>query len=91
MKTRNIKWKSPMIAFSVFLVFILVLFIQFLYLSLSSNVYGINMKEFASNRNTYSKILYSKRGSIYDADGNTLATDVSSYTVIAYLDESRTG
>ena len=91
MKTRNIKWKSPMIMFSIFLVFIFVLFIQFLYLSLSSSIYGIDMKAFASNRNTYSKILYSKRGTIYDKDGNTLATDVSSYTVIAYLDESRTG
>lgn len=91
MKTRTNKWKSPMIAFCFFLVFIFVLYLQYLYLSLSSNVYGINMQEFANNRNTYSSTLYAKRGTIYDSQGDVLATDVSSYTVIAYLDESRTG
>ncbi len=91
MKTRSIKWKTPMIVFCVFLVFIFVLFLQYLYLSLSPNVYGINMQEFASNRNTYSSTLYAKRGTIYDSQGDILANDVSSYTVIAYLDESRTG
>ena len=29
------------------------------------------------------------RGTIYDVRGNILAQDVSSYTLIAYLDESR--
>lgn len=92
MKTRDDKkWKAPMSIFIIFLVFILVLFLQYLYLSLSPSVYGINMQEFASNRNTYSSTLYAKRGTIYDKDGNTLAIDVSSYTVIAYLDPSRTG
>ena len=91
MKTRTNKWKSPMIAFCFFLVFIFFLYLQYLYLSLSSNVYGINMQEFANNRNTYSSTLYAKRGTIYDVQGDILATDVSSYTVIAYLDESRTG
>lgn len=91
MKTRTNKWKSPMIAFCFFLVFIFVLYLQYLYLSLSSKVYGINMQEFANNRNTYSSTLYAKRGTIYDVQGDILATDVSSYTVIAYLDESRTG
>ena len=85
------KWKAPMIVFSIFLVFILILFLQYLYLALSPNVYGINMQEFASNRNTYSSTLYAKRGTIYDNSGDVLATDVSSYTVIAYLDENRTG
>ena len=91
MKTRSIKWKTPMIVFCIFLVFICILFLQYLYLSLSPNVYGINMQEFASNRNTYSSTLHAKRGTIYDSQGDVLATDVSSYTVIAYLDESRTG
>ena len=91
MKTRNLKWKTPMIAFGIFLVFILILFLQYIYLALSPSVYGIDMEEFASNRNTYSSILYAKRGTIYDSGGDVLANDVSSYTVIAYLDESRTG
>lgn len=91
MKTGNMKWKAPIVVFTLFLVFIFILFIQYLYLSLSSSVYGIDMKDFANNRNTTSNILYSKRGTIYDSKGNTLATNISSYTVIAYLDESRTG
>lgn len=91
MKNKNMKWKAPMMVFFVFLFFISLLFIQYLYLSLSPSIYGINMQEFAANRNTYSSILHSKRGTIYDKDGDILATDVSSYTVIAYLDESRTG
>ena len=49
------------------------------------------MQEFASNRNTYSSLLHAQRGTIYDSQGDILAQDVSSYTVIAYLDESRTG
>lgn len=91
MKTGNKVWKIPMGVFIIFLVFILILFIQYLYLSLFPNVYGINMQEFALKRNTYAGTLYAKRGTIYDKDENILATDVSSYTVVAYLDESRTG
>ena len=91
MKTGNKVWKAPMGIFIIFLVFICILFIQYLYLALSPNVYGINMQEFASQRNTYSGIIYSKRGTIYDNANNILATDIASYTVIAYLDESRTG
>lgn len=94
MKTRKIKsanWKFPKIVFLVFLVFIFVLYIQLSYLSLSPNIYGINMDEFALNRNTISGILPASRGTIYDASGTILAQNVSSYTVIAYLDESRTG
>ena len=91
MKTRSMKWKTPMVVFCVFLVFILILFLQYVYLALSPNVYGINMQEFAANRNTYSSLLHAKRGTIYDSQGDILAQDVSSYTVIAYLDESRTG
>ena len=91
MKTRSMKWKTPMVVFCVFLVFILILFLQYIYLAISPNVYGINMQEFASNRNTYSSLLHAQRGTIYDSQGDILAQDVSSYTVIAYLDESRTG
>lgn len=91
MKTRNKKWKSPMAVFMIFLVFICILFLQYIYLSLSPSVYGINMQKFVLNRNTYSNTLYAKRGNIYDSENNVLATTVSSYTVIAYLDPSRTG
>ncbi|MBO5095302.1 MAG: penicillin-binding protein [Bacilli bacterium] len=89
MKTKT--YKFPILVFIVFFVFILVLFTQYIYLSLSRKVYGIDMQEFASNRNTVSSTLYAKRGTIYDNNDNILALDVSSYTIVAYLDESRSG
>jgi len=84
-------WKFPKKVFGVFLFCFGIIYIQFAYLSLSPTIYGIDMDEFASKRNTYSTTLYAKRGTIYDNEGNTLALNVSSYTVIAYLSESRTG
>ena len=47
------------------------------------------MKAFAANRNTVSRILKAKRGTIYDSEGNVLAHNVTSYTLIAYLDPKR--
>lgn len=58
-------------------------------LSLSSEIDGINIKQFVANRNTRKKTVYAKRGTIYDKVGNTLARTVNSYTVIAYLSETR--
>jgi len=84
------KWNYPIICFSIFFVVITILFLQFCYLSLSKNVYGINMKEFAASRNTVTSMLTAKRGTIYDIEGNVLAQNISSYTLIAYLDSSRT-
>ena len=94
MKTRkkeNTNWKYPNKVFKVFLVFILILYLQFAYISLSPNIYGINMDDFAKSRNTVKMTLPAARGNIYDKDKNVLALNVTSYTVIAYLDESRTG
>lgn len=93
MKTRKKKqnWNLPKKVFIFFLVFIIILIIQFIHLSLFKNIYGINMKEFALNRNTTSNIIYATRGSIFDRDGSNLAINVTSYTVIAYLSPTRTG
>ena len=93
MKTGNNKksWAFPKKTFFIFLVFILALFLQYAYVSLFPSVYGINMSQFASNRYTVSSTLKARRGNIFDSSGNLLALNVSSYTVIAYLSESRTG
>ncbi len=84
------KWNAPIICFFTFFIVMLILFLQFCYLSLSKKVYGINMKEFASSRNTVSSVLTAKRGDIYDVEGNVLAQNITSYTLIAYLDPTRT-
>jgi penicillin-binding protein 2B len=94
MKTRNSlnqPWNFPKRVFKVFLVFIMLLFAQLTYLSVFPNIYGINMDAFAKQRNTVEKKLYAARGNIYDRDKNILALNVASYTVIAFLDASRTG
>ena len=48
------------------------------------------MKEFAKNRNTVTSVLNANRGTIYDIEGNPLAQNITSYTLIAYLDSTRT-
>ena len=83
------RWKFPKYVFTGFLVIFLLLYIQYAYLALSPKIYGIDMDSFASKRSTYSTTLLASRGSIYDNEGNYLALNVSSYTVIAYLDSNR--
>ena len=87
--SKNKNWKFPKAVFTVFLVVFFVLYIQYAYLSLSPTIYGKNMDEFAAKRSTVSTTLSATRGSIFDISGNALALNVSSYTVIAYLDENR--
>lgn len=60
------------------------------YLALATEVDGVNLQQFASTRTTRKIVLPAKRGTIYDNNGNVLGQDVSSYTLIAYLDETRT-
>ena len=84
------KWNAPIVCFIIFFIVILILFLQFCYLGLSKKVYGINIKDFASTRNTAVSILTAKRGTIYDIEGNVLAQNISSYTLIACLDSSIT-
>jgi len=84
------KWNAPIICFCIFFIVILILFLQFCYLGLSKKVYGIDMKEFASTRNTVTSVLTAERGTIFDFESNILAQNITSYTLIAYLDEGRT-
>ena len=86
---KNKRWKFPKTVFTIFLVVFFALYIQYAYLALSPSVYGINMDDFAAKRSTVSTILNANRGTIFDTTGNSLALNVSSYTVIAYLDENR--
>ncbi len=62
---------------------------RLIYLNLAKTVDGIDLSEFAENRNTTKETLYAKRGTIYDSNGEILAQSVDSYTLIAYLDKSR--
>lgn len=76
-----------LIVFFLFLIFIISLSYRTL---IDYKAKGnLTISEFINNRNTVEETLLPERGTIYDALGNPLAQDVSSYTIIAYLDESR--
>ena len=90
-KKKQIKkgWKFPKRVFFVFFLCMLILFIRFCYLSLSKTVNGHDIQAFAANRNTVSRTLKANRGTIYDTADTVLAQNITSYTIIAYLDEKR--
>ena len=76
------------------LLFIVSLFIVFagriVYLCTTDYQVGEStITAFIETRNTKEELILPKRGSIIDSNGNVLAEDVASYTVIAYLDERR--
>ena len=62
---------------------------RLIFLNLATKIDGIDLKEFAKNRNTTKETLYATRGTIYDKNNEVLAETVDSYTVIAFLDSSR--
>ena len=62
---------------------------RLIYLNLATKIDGIDLKEFAKNRNTTKETLYATRGTIYDKNNEVLAETVDSYTVVAFLDSSR--
>ena len=85
----SIHFNSKLSMLAVSFLFVLII-IKLIFVSISDDVDGIDLATFASNRNTEEKTLYASRGSIYDCNGEVLAINANSYTVIAYLSESRT-
>ena len=90
MKRRIRSIKVSNLALLCAFLFFGVLIYRVSYLSLSKKVDGIDLQTFAKNRTTRKTVIPAKRGTIYDANGNILSQDVSSYTLIAYLDPKRT-
>lgn len=86
---KNKQINISMIVFLIFFGCIFLLYIRYIFLALSPKIDNIDMKEFASNRNTVKRTIPAKRGVIYDKDGNTLALNVSSYTLIISLEKSK--
>ncbi len=88
-KKRSCVKINKIIVLAFFCAFIAAI-IKLEYVAIVTNVDGTNLKEFVSNRNTTKKTLYASRGNIYDVNGDAIAQNVNSYTLIAYLSESRT-
>ena len=90
-KTKELKNVKFNIIYALVALFVFgVIFYRVYFLTTTKKVDGINLQEFASNRTTRKEILPSRRGTIFDVNGNALAQNVSSYTLIAYLEKSRT-
>lgn len=89
MKKSTNKVHISKFVFIVGLLLFCVIIGRLIYLNLADSIDGINLKKFAKNRNTTKETLYATRGTIYDKNEEVLAETVDSYTVIAYLDSSR--
>lgn len=87
-RKKRINKVQIIIFISFFLLFVIIIG-RLIYLNLAKEIDGINLSEFAKNRNTKKETLYATRGSIYDTNGEVLAQTVDSYNIIAYLDKSR--
>ena len=73
----------------IFFLFI-VLIARLCYLCLVDYKVGdTTISAFIKNRNTKEEVLMPMRGTIYDNNGNILANDVISYTIVAYLSDTR--
>ena len=87
-RKNNIKY-SKLLIFGSLLLFCLMIG-RVIQLGLSDEIDGVNLKGLASKRTTKTVIEEAKRGTIYTSNGDVLAQNVSSYTLIAYLDSKRT-
>ena len=93
MKKGKKKTNSVKIVGNIGLILTLFLFLILIYragvLALSKKIDGIDLSSFSKSHTIKHENIYAKRGNIYDVNGDILAQNVYSYTLIAYLRESR--
>ncbi len=87
-KRNNVRYSRGIIIISLLL--FVVMIARVTQLALSKEIDGVNLKRLASQRTTKTEVLPAKRGTIYSENGDIIAQNVSSYKLIAYLDEKRT-
>ncbi len=63
---------------------------KLIYVSNSNDVDGVDIKQVATNRYSATTKISASRGTIYSVNEEALAKNVNSYTVVAFLSESRT-
>lgn len=90
MKRKNNTINVSKIIFVVLVFSFLAIVIKLSLVSLQQKTDGIDLTAFVENRNTETEVLKANRGSIKSADGEVLAQTINSYTLIAYLSDSRT-
>ncbi|MBU9712416.1 penicillin-binding transpeptidase domain-containing protein [Evansella tamaricis] len=85
-KSRKVTIRA-LIILVIFLLGVSGMFSRFVYIQASKEVQGHNLQELLERRWTTSVTLDGKRGTIFDRNGESLAEEIPSYTVIAILDE----
>lgn len=63
--------------------------VRFAYIAINKDVQHVNLRSQAEQIYTQQRIIQARRGNIYDAAGNALATDTSKYTIYAVLDRTQ--
>ena len=86
--SNNIRYSKIVTAVALFLFAIMIARLS--QLALATEIADTNLQALAKQRTTKTDIIQAERGTIYSADNEVLAQNVSSYKLIAYLDESRT-
>ena len=88
-KQRNINFGAA-ILFVIFGLLFFVLFFRFMYIQVTGEVEGQLLAAKAEQKYTDTTTIDAKRGTIYDRNGEVIAEDRSSYSLIAILDKSMT-
>ncbi|RNA69692.1 penicillin-binding protein [Alteribacter keqinensis] len=72
----------------IFLFFISIVFGRFVYIQAAKEVQGQDLRALIEQRWSQTHTIEGKRGSILDREGEAIAEEVASYTLIAVLDDS---
>lgn len=88
-KQRNINFGAA-ILFLLFIVLFFVLFFRFAFIQVTGEVKGQALAAKAKHLYSDTTVIEAKRGTIYDRNGEVIAEDRSSYSIIAILDKKMT-
>ena len=78
------KWLF-MITVALFVSFI----VRFAYIAINKDVQHVNLQSKAEQIYTQRQVIQARRGTIYDAEGNQLASDTRKYTLYAVVDRNQ--
>ena len=85
-KKRNMNVGAAII-FIIFILLFFVLLFRFISIQVTGEVSGQPLVAKARQKYLHTNVLEAKRGGIYDRNGEVIAEDITSYTLIAILDE----
>ncbi|MGJ9381312.1 penicillin-binding protein [Salipaludibacillus sp. CF4.18] len=85
-KSSQVTKRAVFFLFLLFIVFV-VIFSRFVYIQAAKEVQGVDLEELVAKRWSQTNVIDGERGSIYDNNGDVLAEEIPSYTVIAILDD----